>query len=195
MPPTENTLLTSFLLPPAPLPTFLPLTAFTELFPRAQRSNPQIPILYRELQHQRARAIDQVRRNIAAETKKGEAQRREVVRARRKAEKEEMGEAGEQREIMMESELFGPTTNLPTNETHTLRSILPELESACSNVESEIQELDAEAEEVLADLQSTIGDLSDLRYGRFNKPQGDFRQDVLDGLRRLEEVSKQAQKS
>ena len=58
------------------------LSQFTDLFPRSQRSNPQIPILYRELQHQRALVADEVGRNIGAEVKRGERQKREVVDAR-----------------------------------------------------------------------------------------------------------------
>jgi centromere-localized protein 2 len=89
MAPTEATILTTFLLPPAPLPSIISLKAFTELFPKSQQSSPQVKALYRDLQHQRARLIDDVERNIAAEIKRGNAQRRAVVRARREAEKEE----------------------------------------------------------------------------------------------------------
>ena len=89
MAPTEATILTTFLLPPAPLPSIITLKAFTELFPKSQQSSPQVRALYRDLQHQRARLIDGVGRNIAAEIERGNAQRRAVVRARREAEKEE----------------------------------------------------------------------------------------------------------
>tara|TARA_R110002060_G_scaffold62348_1_gene71740 strand:+ start:288 stop:602 length:315 start_codon:yes stop_codon:yes gene_type:complete len=89
MAPTEATILSTFLLSPAPLPTIITLKAFTELFPRSQQSSPQIKALYRDLQHQRARLTDAVTRNIGAEVKRGKAQRREVVRARREAEREE----------------------------------------------------------------------------------------------------------
>jgi len=86
--PTESTILTSLLLPPAPLPTILPLQKFTALFPPSARSHPQIPLLYRDLQHQRALDIDTVRRNIAAEVKRGEGQKREVARQRRREERD-----------------------------------------------------------------------------------------------------------
>lgn len=89
MAPTEETILSSFLLPPAPLPSLISLKAFTELFPRSQQGSPQIKALYRDLQRQRARLTDAVARNIAAEVKRGNAQRRVVVKARRRAEKEE----------------------------------------------------------------------------------------------------------
>ena len=89
MAPTEATILSTFLLPPAPLPTIISLKAFTELFPRSQQSSPQIKALYRDLQHQRVKITDAVARNIAAETKRGNAQRRAVVKARRESEKED----------------------------------------------------------------------------------------------------------
>lgn len=101
MPPTEASILSSFLLPPAPLSTVISLRKFTELFPHSQQSSPQIPALYRELQHQRAVDIDDVKRNIAAEVKHGERQKREVVKARRRADKEEL-EGLDGRDIQME---------------------------------------------------------------------------------------------
>ena len=104
MAPTESTILTNFLLPPAPLPTILSLQKFTGLFPKAQRSNPQVKYLYRELQHVRALDIDEVKQNIAQEVKIGEKQRREVVRARRRADKEEMEDVNE-REVEMEAQV------------------------------------------------------------------------------------------
>ncbi len=88
-PPTEAAILTTFLLPPAPLPSILSVKTFTELFPKSQQSSPQIRLLYRDLQQQRARLADAVGRNIAAEINRGNAQRRAVVRARREAEREE----------------------------------------------------------------------------------------------------------
>ena len=89
MPPTEATLLSAFLLPPAPLPAIITLKSFTQLFPRSQQSSPQVKALYRDLQNQRARITDAVAKNIVAEAKRGNDQRRAVVRARREAEKEE----------------------------------------------------------------------------------------------------------
>lgn len=94
MPPSEHTIFTTFLLAPSPLPTILPLQTFTALFPRTQQqqASPAIKTLYRHLQHQRLLITDTVTRNIAAETKRGVAQQRAVVRARRLAEKNEQGD-------------------------------------------------------------------------------------------------------
>ncbi|KAG4440893.1 hypothetical protein IFR05_003643 [Cadophora sp. M221] len=179
MAPTEATILSTFLLSPAPLPTIISLKAFTELFPRSQQSSPQVKALYRDLQHQRARLTDAVTRSIGAEVKKGNAQRRAVVRARRDAENEDQDD-----EVDVERALFGPTSNLPVSKPHTLTSILPELESAVEEVEDEIRRLDEEAESLLAEMRSTVGGLSDLRYGRL--ANGQLREQVLDGLERLE---------
>lgn len=89
MAPTEATILSTFLLPPAPLPSLISLKAFTELFPRSQQSSPQIRSLYRDLQHQRAQLVDAVSRNIVTEVKRGTAQRRAVIRARKAADRED----------------------------------------------------------------------------------------------------------
>lgn len=70
---------------------------------------------------------------------------------------------------------------------HTLTSIVPEMEAACTDLEAEIRELEEEAEEVLGEMKGTVGALSDLRYGRFVglADGGEVREEVLEGLRRL----------
>lgn len=104
MAPTEESILSNFLLLPAPLPTFITLQKFAELFPRAQRSNPQIRLLYRELQHLRDLHTDDVEQNVVQEAKRGERQQREVLRVRRKAEKHGL-EGMDGREVEMEMEV------------------------------------------------------------------------------------------
>jgi len=91
MAPTESTLLHTFLLPPAPLPTILPLKSFTDLFPPSAQKNPAIRTLYRNLQHARALITDTVAQNIEVESRRGDFQRRNVVRTRRRAERERNG--------------------------------------------------------------------------------------------------------
>ncbi|RQM05316.1 hypothetical protein DH86_00001853, partial [Scytalidium sp. 3C] len=182
MAPTEATILSTFLLPPSSLPTIITLKGFTDLFPRSQQSSPKIRSLYRDLQHQRARVTDSVTRNIAAEVKRGNVQRRAVVRTRRAAENH-----GGDDEVEIERALFGPTSNLPTFQPVTLVSILPELERAIADMESEISQLDEEAEQLVEEAKDIIGDLSDLRYGRLSNPQ--LLAQVLEGLNRLEDTS------
>jgi centromere-localized protein 2 len=87
MPPTEQTILSTFLLAPAPLPTILPLAQFIALFPRSEQSSPEIQRLYRSLQHRRALLTDDVAQNIEDEVKRGNAQRRAVARLRRAEER------------------------------------------------------------------------------------------------------------
>lgn len=89
MAPTEATILTNYLLVPAQLPAIISLKEFTELFPRAQQSSPQIRKLYRDLQNQRNDLIDEVASNIEIEVKRGKLLRREVLRAKREAEDQE----------------------------------------------------------------------------------------------------------
>jgi centromere-localized protein 2 len=92
MAPTEHTILTNFLLAPAALPSIVTFSAFKSFFPRAEQSSPEIKRLYRTLQHNRSLLIDGVAENIEHEAKRGNAQRRVVVRARRTAEKNEPDE-------------------------------------------------------------------------------------------------------
>ena len=106
MAPTEAALLSGFHLPPAPLPAIINLKAFTQLFPRSQQSSPQVKALYRDLQNQRARVTDAVGNNIVAEVKRGNAQKRAVVRARREAEKEEQDD-----EVDVETAVSPPLSN------------------------------------------------------------------------------------
>ncbi|KAI9717072.1 MAG: hypothetical protein M1812_005007 [Candelaria pacifica] len=189
MAPTEAAILSNFLLPPAPLPTIISLQRFADLFPRAQRGNPQIQHLYRELQHQRALDTDHVKQNITTESKRGQRQMREIAKARRKSEQEDLA-TDQSREVALENEAFGHFSNQSMTAAHTLRSILPEMEKACSEIEAKIAGIEAGAEEVLSNLSTAVGDLSDLRYGRFNKPGAAdaVGQEVLDGLRSLEQA-------
>ena len=109
MAPTESSILSNFLLPPAPLPAAISLRQFRDLFPRAHQTSKDIPLLYRELQHQRAIDIDDVKRNIASEVQRGEKQKREVIRARRRAHRIQI-EGLDARDIRMEVEVCRNTT-------------------------------------------------------------------------------------
>ncbi len=92
MAPTEETILSTFLLNPSSLPTIISLQAFNALFPRLEQSSPEIKRLYRALQYRRTLLTDAVAQDIDLEVKRGNAQRRAVVRARRVAEREEPDE-------------------------------------------------------------------------------------------------------
>ncbi|TKA58580.1 hypothetical protein B0A49_10008, partial [Cryomyces minteri] len=103
MPHTEASILSNFLLPPAPLPAALSLRKFTELFPRSHQDNPQIEVLYRYLHHQRAIQVDAVEQSIAAEVKRGKKQKQEVIKARRATEAPELSST-DVRQIRMDAE-------------------------------------------------------------------------------------------
>jgi hypothetical protein len=115
MAPTQSTILTTFLLPPAPLPALISLNTFTALFPRAQQSSPLIKTLYRDLQRQRATVVDFVTRNIEDECKSGNEQRRAVVRARRNMEKEEGDEEIDVERLVIPFPLFSPRPSAMRN--------------------------------------------------------------------------------
>ena len=90
-PPTEATILSTYLLLPADLRSIITPAQFAGLFPKAAASSPQITSLYRDLETQRAATITEVRENIEAEVRRGRKMRAEVARSRR----EEEGEAGD----------------------------------------------------------------------------------------------------
>lgn len=79
----EYSILSSFLLSRASLQDIISLRQFTELFPKAVRSNPQIKLLYAELQLQRSKTCDRVKKNIQFETRLGVKQRRDLERQQR----------------------------------------------------------------------------------------------------------------
>ncbi|OCK83232.1 hypothetical protein K432DRAFT_190928 [Lepidopterella palustris CBS 459.81] len=185
MPLSEASILSNFLLPPASLPAIISLRQFTELFPRAYHSNPHIKVLYQELQHQRAIDVDDVKRNIAAEVKRGEKQRRQISRTRQKSDQEDMAGLGGQ-DIKMEVELFGQSANSPKHGAHTLHSVQRDMGQACADIEAEIAAMEAEAESLLAEITTAVGDLSDLRYGRFTRD--DIGEDVIGAIKRLNSV-------
>jgi centromere-localized protein 2 len=85
MAPSETSILSNFLLPPAPLPMVVTLAQFRRLFPRPTRDRPAVKALYAELAHQVSLGVDEVKRNIAAEVRRGVALRRQVRDARRRA--------------------------------------------------------------------------------------------------------------
>ncbi|TGO86451.1 hypothetical protein BPOR_0302g00040 [Botrytis porri] len=187
MPPTEQKILTTFLLPPASLPQIISLASFTLLFPRAVQSSPAIRTLYRDLQHQRAQIIDNVSKAIEQEVRRGSAMERAVVRRRRGDERviedDEVGiERAQKKKLQLSNS--AQISNLPSSHPHSLHSILPPLEAAVEDLEDEIARIDAETEELLNEMKNTVGGLSDLRFGRL--ANSGIRGQVLEGLERVE---------
>lgn len=79
---TEQQILKSFLLSRASLEDFLSLKQYTELFPKEKRNNPQIKLLYRELQVLRNRQCNRIEKNIAMEARLGARQRKDLKQRR-----------------------------------------------------------------------------------------------------------------
>ena len=194
MAPSEESILSNFLLAPSPLHMIISLQKFTELFPKRLRSHPQVKVLYRELQQLRAQDIDLVKENIDKEIRRGETQKEELRAARATTGISGIGES-DQREMDIDVQLFGQTSNLASDNRHTLASFLPEMELACANLEKEIESTEAEGSSILEELKSTIGELSDLRYGKFNKlsdTADDVASEAVNGLRELEDACNRA---
>ncbi|CAI7665853.1 unnamed protein product [Penicillium discolor] len=183
MPPSEESILSNFLLSPAPLPTVISLQKFTELFPKRLRAHPHIRTV-------REQDMDRVNESIDNEIKQGERQRAELRKAIL-ATGVEASSSEEQREMDMDLHLFGqPPTATPGN-YHSVASLLAEMETASANIEHEIAGIDQEAAEILAQLNTTVGDMSDLRYGKLQGPAGtaeDVAGEAIKGLQNLEDV-------
>ncbi|KAK4152768.1 Cnl2/NKP2 family protein-domain-containing protein [Chaetomidium leptoderma] len=179
MAPTEQNILSNYLLVPAQLPSIISLQEFVALFPRQQQSSPRIRSLYRDLQSQRNAVVDAVAEQIEQEAKQGKAMRRAVIRSRREAEAQEQDD-----EVDIER-MLGNWSE-PRNSKHSLASVLPEMEGAVNELEAELQLLEEEEAALLASVRQTVGAMSDLRYGRL--ANGQLPEQVLDGLVNLEEI-------
>ncbi|KAJ5585538.1 uncharacterized protein N7459_005338 [Penicillium hispanicum] len=193
MAPSEESILSNFLLSPAPLPTVLSLQKFTELFPKRLRNHPHIRTLYRELQQVREHDMDRVNENIDQEIQQGERQKAELRKASLTAGVEAANE-DEQREMDLDIHLFGQNS-ARSEDCHSVASLLVEMEAACANLEREIADVDREAASVLAGLKTTVGDLSDLRYGKLQGPAGTANtlvDETIKGLQNLEDACYQA---
>ncbi|KAF4973585.1 hypothetical protein FZEAL_9286 [Fusarium zealandicum] len=178
MAPTEAEILANYLVQPSTLTAITTLEQFKALFPRPLQASPQVRSLFRDLQAQRTALLDRVAENITDESRRGVAMRREVVRAKREAEREDMDA-----EIEMERALFGDASGAASAK-HSLASVIPELEGASTALEAEIEKLKEDEAALLESVQQTIGALSDLRYGRF--ANGQVGEEVIDGLKNVE---------
>lgn len=189
-PPSEESILTNYLLLPSPLPTAISLEKFTELFPKKFRSHPQVRTLYRELQQLRAQDVAFVRENIDKEIKRGERQKHDIKNASVRSEVAGM-ERHDQVETAMDVHLFGQPLDAPPDSMKSLEALLPDMERCCASMEKEIDGMGTETAEILSHLSTVVGGLSDLRYGKLNKPGGahsDFADETVKGLKKLEDA-------
>ncbi|KAA8901393.1 Cnl2/NKP2 family protein-domain-containing protein [Sphaerosporella brunnea] len=152
----ETEILSSFLLSRAGLKDIISLSQFTLLFPRERRSNPQIKLLYRELQRLRESQIARVRRKIEHEAITGFNQRK--VAARHKKLDERVDD-----ENMIGIELFGAPQAQPVL---PLKDLLKQMEFAAEELETEQANVEEECQEILEEIRDIVEDLSDLRYGK-----------------------------
>lgn len=188
MAPSEESILSNFLLSPAPLPTVLSLQKFTELFPKRLRNHPHIRALYRELQQVREHDMDRVNENIDQEIQRGEQQKAELRKAALAAGVE--ANSDEQREIDLDLHLFDQGPGGP-EDYHTVPSLLAAMERACTDIEAEIASIDHDADQLMKELQATVGNLSDLRYGKLQGPAGtanNVADEAIKGLQILEDA-------
>ncbi|EAS36115.3 centromere-localized protein 2 [Coccidioides immitis RS] len=196
MAPSEESILSNFLISPSPLPRIISLEKFTELFPKKLRSHPQIRTLYRELQHVRAQDIALVKENIEREVKNGEKQKEELRQSYAQRGVSNL-DARDKMEIDMDIQLFGQPSTTAPEDAHTLDTILPEMQRAISAVEKEIEATEKECSSILAGITTTVEELSDLRYGKLNNLPGadiTIAEDVVKGLNSLEDICNSSMK-
>lgn len=201
MAPTEASILEQFLLAPSQLPTIISLDDFAALFPRQLLSSPQVRALYRDLQRQRNAVVESVAAGIDDEVAKGRLLRRYALRARLRAEAQE--DAAGDDELQIErfvaasqgsrDRITAGTGTVRVSgggpSSHSLTSIVPELDDAIHDLEAEIQMLDEEEARLMAAVQQSVGNLSDLRYGRLSNPQ--LSGLVIDSLRNTQAACEQ----
>lgn len=90
MAPNESEILTNYLVQPSSLTSIITFEQFKALFPRPLQSSPQVRSFFRDLQAQRNVVLDTIAENIELEAKRGIVMRREVLKAQRDAEKDEV---------------------------------------------------------------------------------------------------------
>ncbi|KAL1969525.1 hypothetical protein VTN77DRAFT_8963 [Rasamsonia byssochlamydoides] len=194
MAPSEESILSNFLLSPASLPTIITLQKFTELFPKRLQSHPQIKVLYRELQELRSQDMDLVSENISKEVKRGAKQKADLLKALKASGIDGMN-VNEHREMDLDLQLFGQASNKPADAFHTFPNLLSEMERACATLEREISAAEKDAATTLEELRKIVGEMSDLRYGKLNKPgmtAEEFVSETIRGLRSLEDACDRA---
>jgi centromere-localized protein 2 len=197
MAPSEESILSNFLLSPASLPTIITLQKFTELFPKRLQSHPQIKVLYRELQELRSQDMDLVSENISKEVKRGAKQRADLLEASKSSGVDGMNDDSH-REMDLDLQFFGQASHDPSAEFHAFPSLLSEMERACATLEREISAAEQDATATLAELRKIVGEMSDLRYGKLNKPgitPEDFVAETIRGLKSLEDACDHANTS
>lgn len=170
--PQETTILSTFLLSRASLPSILTLPQFTALFPKPYQKHPHIPLLYAELSLARQRTSDRVRRNIGIETKLGARQRRAVQRQR--AEERARDEAEALAGMDMGETSFD-------ERQLSLAAVLAQLEKAEAQLGAEREMLESETARMLAEINGVLDDMSDLRKGKFGGVDGGLTEGGLEG--------------
>ncbi|EED24448.1 conserved hypothetical protein [Talaromyces stipitatus ATCC 10500] len=194
MAPSEESILSNFLLSPASLPTIISLQKFTELFPKRLQSHPQIRVLYRELQELRAQDMDMITEHILDEVKASEQQKVDLLQAAKASGVHGFGDS-ENRETNLDLEFFGQASTTQQVEYHSSSSLLAEMESACAALEQETAAVEQEATSTLSTVKKIVSDLSDLRYGKLNKsgitPE-EYAGEVVRGLHGLQDACDRA---
>ncbi|BFZ59254.1 hypothetical protein YB2330_000260 [Saitoella coloradoensis] len=177
MPPSEATILSSFLLSKSSLQDVVTLQQFTQFFPQTKRNSPLIKHIYNNIRQRRTHTTDQIRKNIQVEAKVGT---KRLLAARRKAEKSR-GKDVDRDEVMVGDELYAAG-----QKQVDLREIVARMEVAEDLLKTELEELHEETDRILEEMKDIAGGLSDLRYGKL--PGEGLEDDLVAGLKALTDL-------
>lgn len=188
MAPSEQSILSNFLLSPAPLPTMISLQKFTSFFPKHLRNHPHVRAMYRELQQDREQDMDLVNENIDREVKMGEEQQAELQKACLARGVDADGD--EQREADLDLHLFQQIFKGP-EAMHTVGSLIVSMECCRDMITFETIDLHDEEERLVKELEANVGNLSDLIYGKVQGSAGtanNVADEAIKGLQMLEDA-------
>ncbi|PHH70429.1 hypothetical protein CDD80_6015 [Ophiocordyceps camponoti-rufipedis] len=173
-PPTEQEILTNYLIQPGPLINITTLPQFQSLFPTHLRNSPMIRTLFRDLQEQRGLTVDAVRRSITAETLQGERLVKQMLRQERDA-----LVLDPDIELDIEQEL-GDDTAAKEPVARQLEFLVHLINNSIKMLTAKVEMMVEEELELVERAKEAAGGLSDLRYGRFEN--GELGGQVTEGV-------------
>ena len=138
--------------------------------------------------------MDMITENILNEVQASEQQKADLLDAAKASGVHGFGD-DEICETKLDLEFFGQTSTTHAVEHHSFPSLLAEMETACAALEREIVATEQEATTTLATVKRTVGDLSDLRYGKLNKPgitPEEYTGEIVRGLHGLRDACDRA---
>ncbi|KAF4584396.1 hypothetical protein GQ602_005769 [Ophiocordyceps camponoti-floridani] len=174
-PPTEQEILTNYLIQPSPLITMTTLPQFQHLFPPSMRNSPMIRTLFRDLQEQRGLTVDAVQRSIVTETMQGQLLLNQIFRQERNA-------------VVLDPDIeldieqaLGDDGAVKDTVARELGTVVLSIDNAIKLMTAQVEMMIKEELKLLERAKEAAGGLSDLRYGRFDN--GELGGQVIQGVK------------